>query len=267
MKCVAFAVALIAGASCGGPGKPPAPIKLCSEGRELSFGARLDDGSASSTQLRFGQLNGSVFLYVSDECEFWVNKLSWFTYYGSLNEAAATELHDAIQFDQLAMAEGSWSTANCLDAPLLSVRAAGGHSECLCGCKQAGTPHSLRQFNDALVSIVDGLSSRGSQWTGEIEILVVEEPTLEDQQPVEWPTEFELATYLTDLNSLGRTDALPDGIVPPPLLLEELRALMDVYAARRPDNTDMGSPLPVIHDGQYYGVYFRDILPLSMPRP
>lgn len=243
--------------ACGQEGAPQPPAKeLCPGGEGLSLSITLRGGNLQTVESAFAEANGSLFVHVSRDCEFWVNGQSWFTKHGSLTEEQESELHEKLRFDELAATEGTWGTAGCSDGSTLAIDAAGSRSRCLCSCQNSSTPDSVARLSDVIAEWANELGDHGEDWSGERRLLMVEASWVSSYAPVEWPNGYDVSDFLSS------SEASIVGELIPEELDQELRTLQhqyddgDNFITSRPSN-----PLPVKADAKVYGAYFQDVLP------
>lgn len=243
--------------ACGQDAAPQPPAKeLCPGGDGLSLSITLRSGTLQSVESAFSEANGSLFLHVSRDCEFWVNGQSWFTKHGSLTDKQALDLHEKLRFDDLAATEGTWGTAGCSDGSTLAIDAAGSQSRCLCSCQNSSTPESVAHLSDSIADWANELGELGEDWVGGRRLLMAEASWVSSYSPVEWPSDYDVSDFMSSTEAATVAEPIPEE------LDEELRTLQhqyddgDNFITSRPAN-----PLPVNADAKVYGAYFQDVLP------
>ena len=251
-----------------GPDEQPRP--LCDETNDTRLLVRFDGSGPEPVEGQFALASGVQYLYVTGQCEFWVNEQSWFTKHGRLDDAAAKNVESFFGFSDLRGMRGTWRTRECYDASILRVSDGQSTATCLCECQESGTPGVLRAVSDGLGEFLQELMAEGAVWDGPMDALIFEEETLEDQEPVSWSDELELADYLTPREALAQafeTDTLPDGKLVEGRSAELLRGMIAEYELAHASRALLGNPVPALHEGITYAIYARDRLPIATLDP
>lgn len=106
---------------------------------------------------------------------------------------------------------------------------------------------------------------------GSLEILVVEDDSLQDQPLVAWPLNQDIERFaVTSAELRGRLEnnqQLAGIVVDAPEDALLIRQVMLDFAREHPDKVALGDPLPVSASGASFALYARDLLPVMPATP
>lgn len=251
-RCAVVVLASVAG--CETPLGP-----LCDGSDEIRLDARSMPGYGGGAVDAFVGSEGAHRLRVSGRCEYWVNDRAWFTQHGTLSDADAERISEALSYTELGAYEGRWPSSSCPDGGTVELKAQGHTVKCLCGCTREEVPPAVRGLSARFHALIEALAAEGETWDGPARVLVVQEDTLEDQDPLEWDLETPIAEIETPRSELSGSSEPPEGTDLGEDETAQLRAMMRSYMGEFPSRSGLSSPLPVIDAGQTYGVYVRDL--------
>jgi hypothetical protein len=245
---------------CSGRGRPdagnPARLVLFAAARA---GGLWGLGDAVKYQ------NGQSYLYVTDDCSYWVMPGAWRgVYHGILQPADAQALAADLSVGQLAMYAGEWSGVGASDTPVLHVTDGKNLVQCGSRCDQnpavpEAVTHLYGNYLDWLERLVEG----GSALTGAMRMTLVHIENIDPKEvyfpvPLEWPfaqPPEELAVRGSELMGERYYGQLVDDIG----VLEVLRDLR----VRKLNDEFYGDEITIADDEEerFFRLTFRDVTP------
>lgn len=252
-------VGLVSGACASGERSAPqiVPRELCDGGHGLSLAMRRD-GQPSAANWVFR--NGSPYLYVQNNCEYWVNSGSWFSFHGLFTPSQAQEVHDLVQYDELSAVGGDWSTPGCFDGDNVTLVAASTETTCACGCEERDTPEAVRTAVAHFGRAVELSVEAGQLFDGPGRAFVFEGASRFGPAPMPWDGSVSLRSLVTPRGATA--EQLRDGVLVPADVANAFRSLAHQYV-------DSGALLlqndylKLSADGTDYEVYLVDELPFD----
>lgn len=243
----------------------PNPRELCPGGTRTTLSATYRSTAPETPEEAFATANGRQFLLVNGDCKFWVNTQSWFTMSGQLSESDVIDLTELLHYEDLPKLDGTWRN-DCYDPAMLAVSDTESVVKCDCDCSDSSTPQAVRDLSQGFWKLLPKLAKSGGEWSGAAIVLVLQDDTLEDQDALPGPDGVEVDTVLTPADEARETITAGEklkGVAIAKEHADQFRELMVEYFVRYSERAVAGNPLPLVHEGVFFGVYLRDDLHFS----